>query len=71
MNIPSVITRMEAEVTELSGKIDRAMAFLSTETYKGLPAIEKALFNKQINHMMAYRGVLTERLVLVRKRNGL
>ena len=71
MTIPSVITRMHAEALDLSGKIERAMTFLSTETYKGLPKIEKALFNKQINHMMAYRAVLLERLELVRERNGL
>lgn len=69
--IPPVITRQDAELAEIVGRIERAFVYMNSLTFGSLPHRERSLFFKQIEFMEAYRDVLGERLALVKIRNGL
>jgi ubiquinone biosynthesis protein UbiJ len=68
--LPSVVKRMIAELEEIEPRLDRATAFLQSETFKHLPPEEQLLFHDQVTHMRGYRDSLTTRLEMIKKRIG-
>lgn len=69
---PSVVQRMDEELEELNGRIDRLTAFvLKNTTFATLPDVEQELMNKQLDHMRFYRDALAARHALIERRLGL
>lgn len=68
---PGVVQRMEAELEELTGRIDRASTFLSTGTFESLPGTEQVVFKEQVRFMEGYAKTLRLRLGMICERLGL
>ena len=58
------VSRMTDELTQIEGRIRRAMDFVVGEEFKAYAEIEQDLFRQQIRIMQEYRSVLTQRLPL-------
>ena len=54
--------RVMNEKTELDERIQKLVAFFSTETFDGLDEYEKALLRMQANTMLTYSGLLELRI---------
>ena len=62
------INRMEEELAELDDRMAKLKKFLETDTYKGLPTMERQLLNIQVSTMSVYGATLYTRLDLVKAR---
>ena len=63
-------TRMKEELDALSEKIAKLFAFLGSDVYRRLGERDRELLNLQLQHMLAYRFVLSERLAIYNNRMG-
>lgn len=71
MSKPSVVLRMEDELSQLQSRLGRANAFINTSTYDTLPDLEQTLFSDQVDAMRRYEHALNTRLGLIKKRHGI
>lgn len=68
-SVPSVVLRMQEELAELRGRLERANAFVDANTtFATLPVSERDLFHAQIQAMTEYEVALSTRLDLISKR---
>lgn len=62
MAIPEHVVRMQAERSDLGGRLDRLAAFLETEKFSELPAADQGLLRAQASAMQTYLSILTKRI---------
>jgi hypothetical protein len=56
------IERMEAELAELKGRADKAVAFIGTATWAELATVDQELLSAQVHSMRTYEHILGLRL---------
>ena len=54
--------RVVTELDELNEKREKLAAFFNTETYNGLPAVERTLLMAQSTIMQSYASILGQRI---------
>lgn len=57
----SHLMRLQAELTELNGRLDRLRTFLLGDVFRSLPGVEQLRMHRQEAFMTGYRDVLVDR----------
>lgn len=61
------IQKMRADRDELEIKINKALAFMNTDTFKSLTTIEKSMLHSQVHVMQAYYEILNTRIIFYKE----
>lgn len=62
MEKPGYVIRLENEFEELTNRIEKLSAFISTDTFKSLDEIEQDDLLNQLEVMIEYSAILNRRL---------
>lgn len=63
-NTIHVLQRVQAEHSELAGRVERLRKFINSEAFYRLGTRHKMLLDSQLTHMEAYLEILNQRIHL-------